>query len=270
MLFSCLPSGLKCEWHDLRSLVQEYNRLNCTDYERTACLDVEIRDSVQPELLLEYAGHQPVVIERKTITCGQSSMSHHGKLHTISSTAASLLSPMFKDAPYQLYIFDADLDGYSSRQARDLAAQISRIVLSSESALRAGVSIQGTKPIRFKFRKLLPAEVDGDTPSRGVGVVARLRDDPDDIESARHAAILGFSKSLVRAVAAATVKFQRYARARKILAVQFVGDDSYVVDDDLLAILHSPNLFGQVDEVWYAFHQWTSECDYELGWRRAV
>ena len=61
---ACLPSSSKCEWLEIREFVAHFNKETGSNYSYKCCLDVEIRDSKQPEVRC-LDGNSELVIERK-------------------------------------------------------------------------------------------------------------------------------------------------------------------------------------------------------------
>ena len=66
-MFWCFPPGGKCEWRHLSRFVDDYNSTYEKAYTRSACLDVERRNTKEPELLLESPKDTPIVLEHKTV-----------------------------------------------------------------------------------------------------------------------------------------------------------------------------------------------------------
>jgi len=62
---ACLPSSSKCEWQEIRIFVEHLNETTSSNFVHKRCLDIEIRDSKQPEVLCSDRERE-LTIERKT------------------------------------------------------------------------------------------------------------------------------------------------------------------------------------------------------------
>ena len=50
--------------------------------------------------------------------------------------------------------------------------------------------------------------------------------------------------------------------------MQFHGDDSLTLDEDVVQIIESAQLPEMIDQVWLAQHDWVGEDEYTVAWNR--
>ena len=135
--------------------------------------------------------------------------------------------------------------------------------------ISAGQS-QGTKPFRWRLRPFIFG-FDDDTSQAGIGVCVWASDEWSDLQMVsqkRYGVMAGFGNAYRKAVAHACKKFESYPKDRHILLVQFLGDDAYLLDEDVKEIVRGVGLPPLIDEVWAAYHEWQDEENYEIGWQR--
>ena len=271
MVFWCFPPTIKCEWSDLRSFVDQYNATYGTSYTRKACLDVEIRDRRAPELLLESPGKIPVVIERKSVVWPSDYMSSHRNEHRLFEEVPRALADAFEDGAYKLTVRADYLKGKSRTDVRNLVDQITHEVLSDRTSARMRCGIRGSGPIPWSFRPLGSYDLDGSEPTTTIGVSVLEPgkfDDPfGNVEESTEAKA-GFAEEFERALENAAAKFEEYPDCLKILLVQFHGDDSLILDEDIIHIVESARLPRMIDQVWLAQYDWVGEDEYTVGWSR--
>ena len=271
MVFWCFPSRSKYEWADLRGFVAQYNAINGTAYERVACLDVETRDRKAPELLLESPGEIPMVIERKSVVWPRDYLSDHGNEHPLYALRPDALDGVFVDAAYQLTVDGNYLKGKRKKDVIGIVEEIARLVISNSVMSKNRLGIRSEIPIPWSFHPLEPQELDSSDSKVGVLVNIDLPIKSDEIfgifgESSNAEA--GYAEEFDRAAKGAAAKFEEYYNCRKILLVQFFGDDPLIMDEDIIQIIKSARLPNMINEVWLAQHDWISEDDYVVGWNR--
>ena len=275
MIFSCFPPDQGCEWVNLRSFVDCYNKLRGKSYRRSACLEVERRNTKEPEVLLEANGEVPIVIERKSIVWppGNEYFADHHKEHYLLNHFVSRLKQLgnpFTDAPYQLAVEARDLKSKKKREVTRFAGRIADIVLSHQANAKSQHGIGGRAPIPWRFRTLSPLERDETVPETGIGLKVVAEEEPPEptellqrIEEKKS----GYSKEFERWANDAAKKFVHYAHCQKLFLVQFFGDSSiWLQDEDIVGIIKSAHLPETIDEVWLAQQDWISQDDYEITW----
>jgi hypothetical protein len=197
-------------------------------------------------------------------------ISDHSNFHQLGDALHTKLNALFDDAPYQVCIDEAALQGMTKRQVQDLAKTIASAIQSQAPGARTTKGLRGNTPIPWIFRRLSLTEVDENTPKQGVGLFAILPGFSGDFQTSLRTACLGFSQAFLKAAQNAAKKFCDYAAARKLFLVQFYGDAQVISDEDLLGVIKSANLPEEIDEVWYAVHDWVSHYDYTITWERAA
>ena len=263
-----MPTNKKCEWKELEPFVEEFNRINGTHYERKTCLDIVNRNSKQPEVLLTCAGLKPVVIERKAIVWPPDFLSKHSKFHRLGDTLSKKLSPIYNDSPYLVYIDEQSLLGLKLKEIPKLVDRISGDIVSQKEMVNFG-ELRGRYPIPWRFQRVCPEEEEIDMPKKGVGLHGSHSYSPNDFETASADDISGFSNAFLKATEAAAKKFCSYPTARKLLLVQFFGDSIFVSDENLLDLIQGVDIKNQIDEVWYAVHDWKNNEECAIAWKRA-
>lgn len=269
-----MPWNNKCEWQELKYFVTEFNKVNGTHYTLSECLDVSNRDSKQPEVLLECTNLPPVVIERKSVVWPPDFFSDHSNFHLLGEILHSKLSAIFDDGPYQLQLNESAFRAMKKKQIINFTDNIIKNILSQETVVKTEGVIRYRTPFPWVFRRLNINEIDEDTPSKGIGVLSISSsgslDDIEIFQQSLNEARSGFSDAFLKAAQNANQKFCEYSVARKLFLVQFHGDSQVILDEDLLKIIENTELPEQIDEVWYATHNWINEYDFDIFWKRAV
>ena len=271
MVFSCLPPDTSCEWASLRDFVGHYNGLHGTAYRRTACLDVEERNTKKPEVLLEAQGEIPIVIERKSIVWppGREYLADHHKSHQLLADLVrrlNLRDNPFTGSPHQLTVKARDLKGKSQKQVARFAEEIADMVLSNPANAKSACGIASADPIKWRFRALSPDERDEIVPDTGIGI--EVLEDELSGSGDNHIGIKeGYAKEFNRWAENAAEKFAQYDDCRKLFLVQFFGESSvWLGDQEIVEIIESAHLPKMIDEVWVARQEWVSLNDFEIAW----
>lgn len=271
MIFWCYPPSGKCEWAHLRDFVAHFNSLCGKSYRLSKCLDVEIRDEKQPEVLIEAAGEIPLVIERKSVVWPPEYFSNHSNEHDLFQRILELIGSSFQDTVYQLTIGAASLKDKKKREVIKLAEQIARSILANQATAKTYVGLYSRKPVPWSFRPLSSQERDESIPEKGVGFIVISEPDPGEpaeIIQRCETAKLGFAREFKNAAEAAVKKFQKYKECLKVLLVQFHGNGSFILDEDLIEIIKTAELPALIDQVWVAQPEWVSQDDYNVIWER--
>lgn len=265
MIFDChalLFDGGKCEWRAIRGFVETFNRLSGTRYERASCLDVVSRDRRQPEVLLRCEEEADMVVERTSVVWPKPHVPGHKSLHQLAEGLAARLGQRFQGAPHAVCVDERSLSG--PVHARNTCAAIC-------DAIEAG---EGSGTLPFPWR-LIPAGALGhaDGEVHGIGVEAfgstePYSGGPQEILRRRQAALDGFRSKCDGALRHAAGKFVEYPGHLRVVLLQFIGDDTWVEDEGVETTVATCADATAYDEVWVAFHDWISEDDYRVGWRR--
>ena len=271
MVLWCLPLRSKCEWSEIRGFVAHYNSTNGTSYARKSCLDVEIRDRKAPELLLESPSEPLLVIERKSVVWPRWYMSSHSNEHQLFQLIPQAIAPALGVGAYELTVRGDYLKGRSKSEVRDIADQIIRTVLSDNSNVKLRRGIAGSAAVPWSLRHIAPDELDFSESPNGIRVVIEepMRfDEPFTMQQELREAKNGYAGEFRRAAENASAKFEEYQTCERVLLVQFHGDNSVILDEDIVHIIKSAQLPGTIDQVWLAEQEWVSEDEYTLGWIR--
>ena len=266
MIFDChspLFEGGECEWTVIRGFVAAYNKANGTAYDRAECLDVAYRNSPQPEVRLVCAGESDMVVERKSVVWPVGYVRDHKHFHDLGEALSVCLGDRFHDVPHEVRVeyssfFSVDFD------VRSASAFICDSIERGYTASR--------NPFPWRLVKVdRGGQVAGDL--RGIGLVAYGRssqesDEQESIQEQRSIAVSGFRDSGVCMLRAAAKKFHEYERLARVILLQFIGDDRFVSDEDIEKIVVECAVLGQCAEIWVAFHDWISEDEFRIGWRR--
>ena len=266
MMFSCLPPQGKCEWRHLQGFVQRFNSLYEKSYYRSQCLDVEIRDSPQPELLLDAPGEISIVVEHKSIVWPKHLLADHSNEHIFGDRIISLLNNAFNETAYNLTVNAESLHGKNKREVVKLGEQIANTILSNLTVAKLPRGVGNVSPIPWSFRPTLHSN---EYPKSGVAVIylAGFQTSWEFQEAA--AAKAGLAGEFLRSANAAAEKFATYSDCLKLLLVQFYGDDWVVSDDDIAGIIQASKLPEAIDQVWLGLPEWISDDDCVVEWNLA-
>ena len=271
MVFWCFPPTNKCEWSDLRAFVVQYNDTYGTSYTRKACLDIEIRDRRAPELLLESPGEIPMVIERKSVVWPCDYLATHRIEHQLFHQAPPALADDFGDGAYELSVRADWLRVMPKSAAGTLTEQIVRQILSNRAAAKMRGGVRGSTPVPWSFRPLRSDEMDDFEPAKTIRVSI---DEPWSFEEpfgdseGDEDPKAGFTHQFEIALESAARKFEEYLDNLKVLLVQFHGDGSLILDEEIVQIINAVQLPETVDQVWLAQHDWIGAHEYKVAWSR--
>ena len=295
MLFCCVPETGGCEWANLKDFVARLNSELGTEYERTACLDVEERNDKMPEILLEAPGSPPLVVESKVVAWPEDYCRQHSNFHNfVNHFAKSLRSKStgFNGSPFRLSIHADSLDGMGKNEVRNLADELALQVHAREDAAKGRKGVRGSQPIKWHFGPGQPEEWGEPASSCAIWVETEGNWEPDwesedfeivdeksllqwiearnQAEEARRlTALRGFSGKLDETIENAKGKFEQFDGHTRLLLLSFVGDSSNgVFDEDLSDLVAAAKLPMEINEVWVATHDWISEWDYKVAWKR--
>ena len=246
----------------IRGFCRTYNEVNGTNFERAECLDVSNRTSPQPEVLLVCRGEADMVVERTSVLWPKAYLREHKHFHQLGDGLAVRLGGRFQDAPHAVCIDEAELSGVVD--VRRACATICEAIEHDQ--------ISGGDP--FPWRLVAAGDLgDSETEVKGLGVVTLAAaglysGGPQGIRARRKAALEGFRTTCDDALKHAAEKFRDYPEVSRVALLQFIGDATYVLDDDLKNIVAACADAQGYDEIWVAVHEWLDGGDYRVGWRR--
>ena len=269
MVSWCFPPQTDCEWVNLRDFVIQFNTAYGKAYAKTECLDKD-NSRKQPEVLLQAPGEKDIVIERKSVVWPTTYLRDHSYEHEFDRHMRKLLGNEFRDAAYQLTVREASLKGKKQREVAQYAAQIVEEILSRRTEAKS-CGIGSREPIPWCFRPLASHELEYDEPRTGIrftviGKSSTAFDKGADSESIK----AGYAGEFQRTLEKAAPKFAEYTDCLKLLLVQFFGDSSSILDEDIIEIIKSARLPKVIDQIWLALEDWVSESDYEIAWQRVI
>lgn len=176
--------------------------------------------------------------------------------------------------PYEFSFNEKFLSSHTKKQIKDNVKEVFEIIIGKIDLLRSGKKLKGQYPFPWKIFKTMSRLISEGTPETGV-VVYSMPDEWDDGSdiAALNKKISGdkysFSEALENAISDAKKKFQRYPNAKRLLIVTFYGD-SDLRDEELITIIQETEIPSCIEEVWCTYHEWMTEWEYELNWRRII
>ncbi len=135
MLFECAEDARGCEWHNLKGLVREYEKLYGSRYQHVDCVDVSDRMNKSPEVLLKAPGDRNMVIEHKIVpsSVGPGSYLHnHSKEHAFFKSFSRCVREAgwrTGDGCYVLRFHENSVWPLNSRQIAEVARQATSTVM---------------------------------------------------------------------------------------------------------------------------------------------
>jgi hypothetical protein len=248
---SCLPSGSKCEWNDLKHFVEELNSREGSDYSRTSCLDL-CSISKQPEVLCTSSVGKKLVIERKAVIWPTEYAERHRAEHRFFDLICQRLRPVLDTtSAYELQISPPDL--ISDRSLSEHAEKVYLAIFSRLNEVVNEAVIFEPPPLSFRFRKQHFSERGFDEPSTGLAIVTTeeevtLIDNKGRMEES-------FRLHLQQLVNAASTKFTDYQSVRRILVIQPFSASLYTAMLDFgTNMLDSLKIQPMIEEIWMIFH----------------
>jgi hypothetical protein len=248
---SCLPSGIKCEWNDLKHFVAELNSREGSDYSRTTCLDL-CSSSKQPEVLCTSSAGKQLVIERKAVIWPTEYAEKHRAEHRFFDLICQRIKPVLNAASaYELQISPPDL--ISDKLLNEHVEKIYTAIFPRLADVERGIVISELSPLSYLFRKQHSSERSFDEPSTGLAIVAieeevALIDNKGGIKES-------FCQHLQALINSASEKFVDYSSIRRILVIQPFSSSLYIAMLDLgTYILDSLSIPPMIEEIWMIFH----------------
>jgi hypothetical protein len=218
------------------------------------------RNTPQPDVLLVAEGMPDIVVERTSVVWPDRHVADHKRIHQIGDRLNQEFGRHYSSSPV---VFECN--GAELPELRALTAALDSLCHS----IAAGRT-RGSKPFPWRLRPFLLG-FDDDGPQTGIGVVVSSTDrwsSPQTVSQARNDALTGFSRGYRKALVHASEKFQSYPDDHHIVLVQFLGDDEFVLDEDVNGFVREADIPPLNDEVWGAYHDWQDEDNYKIGWQR--
>lgn len=259
MAFNCKPPSSKCEWSIIFRFVEEFNSLNGTSYRLSKCLDLEYRESKQPEVLLESKDHIPMVVERKTVLWPKNYLSDHMNFHYFSGRVSKVINSLFQDNVYGLYIHKRTIRNKTKKEINNIADEITRKLKNNIDKAKSPLGIKDNEPIPWGFNPLSPQEINDNYPNKGI-VFTEIGESIICNAEAKQ----GFTDEFKKVLDSAAEKFKRYKKYLKILLVQFHGENSFLEEEKIINEAKLPEL---IDQIWIAEPEWINDYDYIITWK---
>ncbi len=248
---SCLPSGSKCEWNELKYFAEELNSREGSDYSRTSCLDL-CSSSKQPEVLCTSSVGKQLVIERKAVIWPTEYAERHRAEHRFFDLICQRLKPVLDaTSAYELQISPPDL--ISDRSLSEHAEKVYAAIFPRLGEVERGIVISELPPLTFRFRKQHFSERSFDESSTGLAIVTTekevtLVDNKGSMEES-------FCQHLQELINSASKKFVDYHSIRRILVIQPFSSSLYIAMLDVgTDILDSLSIPPMIEEIWMIFH----------------
>jgi hypothetical protein len=263
-LFSHFEQRGKCEWFEggLDAFVLHYNDEYGTIYSHTECLDiVRVGEATpkKPEVLVtDTSTGKQMVIERKSVVWPPSYIQRHKNGHNFAEAIWKIIGERYRDACYELSVSGKQLDAIDSRQIKRMAHEVAATILELPSS---SLPVQRSVPIGWRFRRANPDEHDG---RAGIAVVQSdsMGFEEFDNESAK----VGTAAAMEAELSAAVLKFDSYTEARKVVLLDFYGDE--LSEDDVPPLLERIAVPDNIDEIWMTGRDWVSEDEFEIVYMR--
>jgi len=265
-MFSHYQRHGKCEWRGggLEKFVSHYNRENGTNYVRTECLDI-VRTGGQtkpkPEVLVTDATRSTqMVIERKSVVWPPNYILRQQNEEDFAKVIWQQTKGQFQDDCYELTVSAQELGKLNSHTVKQIALKIGSILARKPSSM----PLRSSTPVPWYFRR---ANTYDDYGTRK-GIVV-IHEDPmmttfEDFNLDE--AIVGTAAAMERELAEAATKFIGYEAARKVVLLDFYGNE--LSGEDIPPLLERIVLPQVIDEIWMTKQVWVSEDDFETGFER--
>jgi hypothetical protein len=248
---SCLPSGSKCEWSDLKHFVAELNLREESDYSRTSCLDL-CSDVKQPEVLCTSSVGKKLVIERKAVIWPAEYAEKHRAEHRFFDFICQKFKPVLDaTSAYELQISPPDL--ISDKLLTKHVEKIYAAIFPRLAEVERGIVISELSPLAFRFQKQPSSERSLDEPCAGLAIVTIEKEVPLLDNQGRMEE--SFCQHLQQLINTASLKFTDYQSVRRILVIQPFSSSLYAAMLDVGAdMLDSLNIPSMIEEIWMIFH----------------
>ena len=250
----------KCEWREgrLDEFVSHYNRENGTSYIHTKCLDIMPtgeQPKPKPEVLVTDASGRRMVIERKSVVWPAFFLQRHQNEHDFANIIFEQTRDWFQDGCYTLTVLTKELENLDNRAVKKVASEIGSVLIGSNPPLVSST------PIHWSFRE---ADIHEYANRKGIVVIWQKSMTFEDFNS--NDAIVGTAAAMEKEIAKAAAKFTEYEDARKVVLLDFYGDQ--LSEEDIPPLLDRSAVQQIIDEIWMTKRDWVSEDDFEIGFER--
>lgn len=260
--FRCFRDG-KCEWtKGLQDFTFQFNEAFGKDYSLSKCLDVsDDKTRKQPEVLLEFPGDKPMVIECKKIVYPPNYYKNHRYFHyffdDFRASYKEKLKPQLHKDMYQICINENALYESTKRNLPKISEQIVAHILSHLETFTTSNEISSDQPISWCFCRVPLIERDNSYES---GLIlagsGRSRLAASNTVEAKEV----IARKLLSIYSDTEQKFQGYADYLKILILEICGDNlSIPAPDAIVEIVNNANIPPNIDQIWLADPQDESE-----------
>lgn len=247
---ACLPNSSKCEWSEIKEFVAHYNKSTDSKYSHKCCLDVEIRDSEQPEVLC-VEDDSELVIERKNfmwpINYAQVHNSEHRLFNAISEAVV-----IDRKEPFELFV--PVLTEFDSRIINDEATIIANKITEYSKTLARGQKIRFEHDFgEFRLWHQHPCDRENGDPATGMSYLTNeISIDEIKIPSKIPDLLVENTQKLLEST---NRKFNTYSAAHKILIFNFVNSNLTNLDTHWWSSLFSTvGVPSAIDEIWTSFN----------------
>jgi hypothetical protein len=263
-MFSHYQRHGKCEWREggLDKFVSHYNRENGTSYAHTECLDIERtggRTEPKPEVLVTDARRsRQMVIERKSVVWPPDYILRHQNEHDFANIIWQQTRDRFQDDCYELTVSAEELRKLDSHTVKQIALEIGSILAENHSS---SMPLRRSTPVPWHFHR---GNTHDDYGTRK-GIVV-IHEDALTFNFNRDDAIVGTAAAMERELAEAAAKFIGYEGTRKVVLLDFYGNE--LGEEDIPPLIERIALPQTIDEIWMTKCDWVSEDDFEIGFER--
>jgi|GEM_PF-3506753 len=265
-MFRCLPNKSKCEWQNLSSFVDAYNRVYGKNYIWSECLDNIPRDRPNPECRLTSPGDKDIVLEHKIIVWPPDHLRQHSAHHDFMKAIASNLNSHFQETFYILEANASDLVP-KKRKVENWALNISEQIVKKKNLIKVNGYITGIQPIRWIFRQISDTEKEEDMPEKGVGVALNFIDPAMIFSDDDEAEMIGGVKEIFLQHLEKTVnKFDGYDKCIKIFITEIYSDNYLLDHESIDFIAKEVSIPECIDQIWVGYPVWISETEYKTGY----
>lgn len=190
---------------------------------------------------------------------------------TFSDSALKLLGSQFQGLPYRLYVSIRDIPVGPNRAAALGRTVAEQVIAQSPVIAEKGVA-KGRTPIPWEFHRLTQRDAECDygplhgvmvelEGSTGADLMSVTREDLKQNEVA-------LGQMIETRLGQAAAKFDSYPKALKVVLLDFIGDDDFLLDDDIRRLVGAARCPDEIDQVWVSEQEWVSLTDWEPVFRQ--
>ncbi|MFB2838277.1 hypothetical protein [Floridanema evergladense] len=283
MVFNCFRDAKikgkkdKCEWEEgnLRDFVAQFNQTFGSKYLLVECLDKDTTQK-QPEVLLQWEGHQNMVIERKTIVYPPNYYDLHQRWHKFFDEFKKFYDERLKSVlPEDVWQLELKVENLPNKdeEIEEVAKKVVDIILEKWNKGQYLGKIRSLVPMPWCFQSLPVIERDENTPNSGI-FICEWRTPILDLEDEN---IDPFSKAakyveneISRLIKKAEPKFINYADCLRILILEPCGDIDLIPDPWAIAeSIHKAPKPANIDQIWIAEGGYNDDSDLQIEYIRA-